>query len=45
MNIPKELYYNNWQADKDDNGQTPLMSWIEYNKDEPIPKELCYENY
>ena len=38
------MYYNGYQTDKDDNGQTPLMLWIEYRSDETIPKEdLFYD--
>ena len=30
--IPKELYYEGWQTDKDKDifTQTPLMLWIDY---------------
>lgn len=45
MNIPAQLFYDNWQTDKDDFDQTPLMIWIEYNVDDPIPKELYYDGY
>lgn len=27
-NIPKELYYEGYQMDKNKDGQTPLMMWI-----------------
>ena len=27
--IPQELYYQDYQTDKDEDGQTPLMYWIE----------------
>lgn len=45
MNIPENLYYDNWQTDKDDFDQTPLMIWIEYNVDDPIPEQLFYDGY
>ncbi len=35
--IPEELYYPNYQTDKDEYGQTPLMLWIEYRRRENIP--------
>ena len=28
--IPYELYYYEWETDKDENGETPLMYWTEY---------------
>ena len=32
LDIPKELYYEGWQTDKDKDifTQTPLMLWIDY---------------
>ena len=49
--IPQELKYPDYQSDKDDAGQTPLMYWIiqGHNEDEdtqqPIPQELLYPGY
>ena len=40
------MYYEGYQRDKDKFGrQTPLMWWIKYRPNEPIPKELYYDNY
>lgn len=40
QDIPYDLYYHNYQTDRDKHGQTPLMIWIEYRRGENIPKEL-----
>ena len=40
--IPKELYYDGWQGEINENEQTPLMLWIEYRREEAIPQELYY---
>ena len=37
-NIPKDLYYQNYQTYKDKSGKTPLMYWIRYHQGEDIPK-------
>ncbi len=41
--IPKELYYDGYQTDKDNYGWSPLMFWIIYRPGEagdqqPIPQ-------
>ena len=43
--IPKELYYKNFETDKDVFGRTPLMLWIEYHKGIDIPKKFYYKGY
>lgn len=44
-NIPKELYYDYYRIDKDVNGNTPLMLWIQYHKGIDIPKKFYYGGY
>lgn len=42
--IPQEMYYDDWQRDKNDNGETALMLWIKYHHPrEDIPKDFYYE--
>ena len=43
--IPKKLYYPNYELVKDRNSRTPLMLWIMYRKGETIPKELYYDGW
>ena len=43
--IPKELYYNGYQTDKDELGRTPLMLWKQYHKGIDIPKKFYYWCY
>ncbi len=31
------MKFEGWQTDKDDDGRTPLMFWIEERPDEAIP--------
>ncbi len=45
QDIPYDLYYHNYQTDRDKDGQTPLMQWIENRRGEPIPKELFYDGW
>lgn len=42
--IPEQLFYDGYQTDKDKNGYTPLILWIIYRRNKPIPEELYYEN-
>ena len=41
-NIPYELYYPNYQTDRDECGNTALMLWIQYRQGENIPYEMYY---
>ena len=42
--IPKELYYDGYQMDKDNHDRTPLMLWIEYHEyKKDIPEKLYYD--
>ena len=43
--IPKNLCYDGYQIDRDNNAQTPLMLWIKYRQTENIPKKLYYDDY
>ena len=43
--IPKELYYDDYQTDRDEFGNTPLMLWIQWHKGIDIPKKLYYKGY
>ncbi len=38
--IPKELYYEGYKTDRDNEGRTPLMLWINWRYNEAIPQEL-----
>lgn len=38
--IPYELFYDNYQIDKDKRNKTPLMLWTEYRRSEAIPSVL-----
>lgn len=44
-NVPKELYYDGWQTDRNKDGDTPLMLWIHTYPSENIPQELFYTGY
>ena len=41
--IPLKLEYDDYQTDKNTNGETALMLWIKYSEEE-IPEELYYDN-
>ena len=43
--IPQELYYDDYQMDKDKDGNTPLMMWIMARHNEDIPQELLYPGW
>ena len=38
--IPQELFYEGWITDKNKNGNTALMIWVEWREDEAIPECL-----
>ena len=40
--IPEELYYDDYQTDKNEDGETALMIWIEYRYGDDIPQGLLY---
>ena len=42
--INQKLYYPNCELDRDVDGRTPLMYWIENRRGEPIPDCLYYPN-
>ena len=42
--IPKELYYPGCELDKDKDGRTPLMMWIEYRFYDNEDEEECEKN-
>lgn len=43
--IPKELYYDVCQTDRNEYGRTPLMLWVKHRPGEDIPNELLYDGY
>ena len=42
--IPEYLQYDGWKTDRNNRGQTPLMIWIDYSKDDvdDVPECLLY---
>ena len=36
--IPDCLFYDGYQTDKNNRAETPLMCWIKYRPNEPIPE-------
>ena len=43
--IPQDLYYPDYQTDKDRWCRTPLMIWVKYRRGEAIPQDLYYPGY
>lgn len=43
--IPDCLLYDDYQTDKNNRAETPLMCWIKYRSEQPIPEQLYYEGY
>ena len=43
--IPEDMYYPDWQSDRDVYGRTPLMLWIYYREGEPIPEDMYYPGW
>lgn len=43
--IPQDLYYPNYELDKDDDGRTPLMLWIKNRRYKAIPGDMKYPGW
>ena len=43
--IPEDFEYPDWQTDRDDYDNTPLMLWIISRKGEPIPEDFEYPDW